>query len=672
MPTLAQTETETATETETPPPKPSKTPWWAWVAGAVGLLVLLIIVFLMLFQWNWLRAPLARAISAKIHRPVTITGDLEVHPWSWTPRATIHGLVIGNPSWAGAEPLATMPKLTIEAKLMPLLGGRLDMPLVEVDRPDIALVMGPSGVGNWVFNPGHATALPAIGHLIITDGALRYHDPRRRLVFAGAVSSNEGASGAAKGVFALTGGGSLNGAPFTVAVTGGALIHVDRARPYPFHAVVASGPTHLDLAGSVTRPFDFGVLSGRFTASGPDLADLYHLTGLALPSTPPYRLTAGFGRVNAVFALRGLQGRLGDSDIAGGLSVDDTSGRPFLKAALTSRRLRIVDLGAIVGAVPKHLAGHTVSPAQIAMAAKLKAEHRLLPDAHLAVDRIRGMDAKVTYRAESVEAGHMPIRGLRLDMSLDHGIITVDPLDVTLPQGRLEGVIRVDGSHAVPAEAIDLRLTNGRLESLMGAGKPNPPLEGGLYARVKLSGTGDSVRSSAAGADGAVTLVIPQGEMRQAFAELLGLDASKALLLLIGKNQGETPIRCAVADFHASHGVLTAQSIVLDTGVVVVGGSGRINLRDETLDLRLRGKPKKFRLIRLNTPITLKGSFASPKMGIDVAKAAPQVLLSIAVGVFAAPVAAILPFVNPGLAKDANCAGLVAAATRRGAPPRRR
>ena len=38
----------------------------------------------------------------------------------------------------------------------------------------------------------------------------------------------------------------------------------------------------------------------------------------------------------------------------------------------------------------------------------------------------------------------------------------------------------------------------------------------------------------------------------------------------------------------------------------------------------------------------------------------------------ATPVAAILPFVDPGLAKDANCAGLIAEANRHGARSRRR
>ncbi len=643
-----------------------------WFAVGLGVFTLVVVVFLILFQWNWLRGPLSREISARIHRPVSITGDLEVHPWSLSPTATVNGLVIGNPAWAGAAPLATLPRLTVQVKILPFLAGQVVLPLVEVDRPNVGLQVDAGGRSNWVFNPKHPMKLPAIGHLIIQDGAVRYTDARRRIVFSGVVSSNERATGSNRGVFVLDGGGSMAKASFTVHVVGGPLVNVDPTRPYDFDARIASGPTHVGVVGHIPHPFDFGVLTGTFSASGPDLADLYHLTGLALPSTPPYNLSAGFGRDKAVVSLRGIHGRLGDSDLAGDLSVDDSSGRPFLKADLASRRLRIADLGAMIGAVPKHLAGHTVSPAQVQMATKLLAEHRLLPDAHLDVSRVRGMDAKVTYRADSVEAGRAPIRALRLNVSLDHGILTADPLDVTLPQGRLAGMIRIDARAAQPLESIDLRLTNGRLESLVGTGRADQPLVGGLYARAKLSSGGDSVRAAAAGANGAVTLVIPGGEIRQAFAELMGIDATKGLLLLLEKNKQPTPIRCAVADFQARDGVLTAQRIVLDTGVVLVSGSGNIDLRQETVDLRLSGKPKKFRIVHLNAPITIKGSFVAPKVGVDVIKAAPQALVAAAVGVFAAPLAAILPFVSPGLAADADCAALVSAANDRGAPVKRR
>jgi uncharacterized protein involved in outer membrane biogenesis len=329
---------------------------------------------------------------------------------------------------------------------------------------------------------------------------------------------------------------------------------------------------------------------------------------------------------------------------------------------LRSRHLDLADLAAVTGGTPAHATGHTLSPTQVATMQRLKAEHRVLPDAHLDISRIRSTDAKVTYRADSVAAGFLPVRALVLGVALHRGRLTVDPLRMELPQGNLEAKISLDATGRVPRESIDARLSNARLETLLGHGKGPAPLEGGVMARLDLAGSGDSVRAAAASANGKVVAVVSHGEIRQAFAELLGIDATKGLFLLLTKDQAETPIRCAVADFEAVNGVMTARSLVLDTGVVLANGRGQIDFRDEALNLRLDGKPRKFRLVRIGAPITLTGYLAAPKVGVDVGKAAGQLALSGVLGAVIAPLSAILPFVNPGLAHDADCTALEAEA----------
>ena len=642
--------------------------WGRWIAGA---LLLALVVFLVLFRWNWLRGPLAHEISHRLNRPVAITGDLEVHPWSWSPTATVNGLVIGNAPWAGPHPLATLPRLTVQVRILPLLKGQVILPLVEAERPDVGLLRDPQGRANWDFHPEHPQPLklPAINHLIINAGAVRYDDTKRRLFFVGTVSTNEQVVGYGRGTFSLNGRGTLNGERFTAHVTGGPLVNVDPARPYDFDSHIVAGATRVDLTGHIDHPFDFAALSGRFSVAGPDLADLYRITGLAFPNTPPYSLAAGFARRGQVYSLQSIRGRAGQTDLEGSLSVDDHTGRPFVRANIASRRLRLADLAAMVGGGPRHAQAQALSPVQQIEMAKLRAEHRIFPDTHLDVTRVRVMDAKVDYRAATVEAGKLPVRGLRLAVDLDHGVLGINPLEMILPQGRLTGMVRIDARRPIPAETVDIRLTDARLEQLV-AGKPgaDPPLEGGVYARARLSSSGDSVRAAAAHANGAVTLVIPNGEIRQAFAELMGIDATRGLYLLLTKSQKETPIRCAVADFQARDGIATLNNAVLDTGVVKVTGSGVVDLRQETLDLQLKGRPKKFELLRVRAPITMKGSFVQPKVGVDIVKAAPQAILGTAIGVLAAPLAAILPFVNPGLAHNADCATLTAEASQKGAP----
>jgi hypothetical protein len=426
------------------------------------------------------------------------------------------------------------------------------------------------------------------------------------------------------------------------------------------------------MSASFAHPFDFNRISGQIHASGPDLAGLYGLTNVSLPNTPPYNLAGGFARVHKYYAFRRIHGRVGDSDLAGALSVDDTRKRPFVRADLASRRLKLADLTAVIGGAPRHPGGHTLSPAQKVMAAHLAAEHRLLPDATLDVRRIRATDARLTYRARTVDAGKAPVRALSLKLALDRGLLTINPLRVSLPQGDLSGRIRLNARSATPVTGIDLRLANARLENFVRRQAGVPPIEGGLFAHAALVGAGNSVRRAAAAANGNFTVAMPGGRIRKALAELMGIDAANGIFLLITKDHGQTPIRCAVANFRAQNGVLGVQSMVVDTGVVLAKGGGAINLRNETMNLALYGKNKKFRFIRIAAPITVKGSLASPRMGVDIAKAAPQAGIAVALGALVSPLAAILPFIGPPLAKDADCAGLIGQAEARGAPVRLR
>jgi hypothetical protein len=92
---------------------------------------------------------------------------------------------------------------------------------------------------------------------------------------------------------------------------------------------------------------------------------------------------------------------------------------------------------------------------------------------------------------------------------------------------------------------------------------------------------------------------------------------------------------------------------------VLVAGGGTIDLRNETMALKVKGKPKEFRLVRLVVPIRLEGPLRSPKPKLETGTAIGQVGIGAALGAVLAPLAAILPFVDNGLAKDANCSALM-------------
>lgn len=278
------------------------------------------------------------------------------------------------------------------------------------------------------------------------------------------------------------------------------------------------------------------------------------------------------------------------------------------------------------------------------------------------------MDANVRYRADSVIApANFPLRQVRLTIILDHGLLRFDPVSFIMPHGTLSGRVSVDARRATPVTDADLKISNIQLEDLFKDSK-TAALEGPFEARAVLRGVGDSVHQTASTANGTVTVVVPRGEIRKAFAELMGINVANGLGLLFAKDHSETAIRCGVADFRAVNGTLHAGTFVVDTDVVTAVGAGDINLGTEALDLTLQGHPKKFRLFHLHAPVAVTGHLKSPKFGLKPGQAPVQALGAVALGVALGPAAAILPFVDLGLNHNTDCVALVQGAQRRGAP----
>jgi uncharacterized protein involved in outer membrane biogenesis len=646
-----------------------------WTAIAVAAVIGALVAFIALFDWNLARGPMSRLIGRHLDRPVRIDGDLRVVLLSSQPSISISDLTIGNPDWAGGGSMASIGRLKLQLRLLSLLKGQIVLPLVDVEKPDLYLYADRTGRANWEFGTASPSArsqpskLPIVRRVYINQGHLRLLDEQRKLKFAATVSAGEGRSGSPGEPFELLGQGTLNEKPFSVKVDGGPLVSVEEHRPYPFDLKITASDIHAQAHGVVAKPFDLGRLEADLAISGQDLADGYYLTGLALPNTPPYQLSGRLVREGTRFEFRDFAGTVGASDLRGRLTVETGSGRPNLTGELRSRSLNFADLAAPLGSPPSRATEARVAGKDGKKRSSPPSSGPFLPTAPLALERIRAMDAQVRYRADSVQTDKLPLKAVELGVKLDHGLLGIDPVDMTLPMGKVAGTVRIDARAAVPRTDLDLHITNLNLAQFKPQGSAQPPLEGVLLGRLRAHGTGDSVHGAASTADGAFTAVLARGEVRAAFAELTGINL-RGLGLLLDKSHPDANVRCGIADFSAQQGVLTTKELVFDTDDVLVTGKGQVDLRTEKIDISINGQPKKLRFVRVRAPILISGTLGKPAIGLKPGNALAQVGIAAALGALATPFAAIVAFVDPGLAKDANCTGLLAEAKREGAPLR--
>jgi len=632
-----------------------------FIAAAITFaLVAAFLLFLVLFDWNWVRGPIGRAASASTGREVALKGDLDVRLFSWTPSATVRGLTVGGPTWASGRNTAEIERLDVSIRLRRLFLGQIEVASLTLTRPRVHLVVDSQGRRSWDLEPdrpddGRGARLPVIQQLVIHDGRLTLNEQRRGMTLDAVVTAREARSPRdGESGFVLDGKGTMNGEPLTLRVTGGPFINIRRDRPYAFTAELAGASSRLSAAGAVTRPFDLGRFNARLELQGRDLADLYLLTGITTPNTPPYRLRGSLTRDGARFRFADFSGQVGSSDLSGTLEVNRVGGRRRVDAELASRALDIDDLAAVLGARPQVTTAGTVATSG--------QPGKLLPDAPLRTERLRVMDGTLAYRAASVKANAFDIRQVRLGADLKDGVLKLDPVSFAFNRGELNGTARIDATKDTPYSAVDFRLSGYPLESIIPARDGAPTVTGRALGRAKLEGPGASIHELAARSKGSLSLVVPQGRMRSAFAELLGINVGAGLRKLLSGDQSASAIRCAVADFKVSDGVATARTLVIDTDVVLAQGSGTIDLGAEKLNLKIDGETKKPRLLRVWAPITITGPLASPDLGVDVSAVATQGGVVGALATLVSPIAALLGFIDPGLAEDADCGSLIASA----------
>jgi uncharacterized protein involved in outer membrane biogenesis len=632
-----------------------------WIAGILGMLVVAMVLVVVFFQWSWLKGPLETRLSAMTGKKVTIDGPI-TGTKSWVPRISFSQIKIEAPNFLQAPKVATIGNVAVSIDLSELLRGKIDFPEIDIDRPVLDLLREPDGKSNWNMaseakGPSSRSDMPIIGILKVENGKIDYRDPAKHITINAAIDTIAATGGSGEGAFTVEGHGVYRQAPFTIKLKGGSLNDLrDTHNPYDVDASASVGNTRVSIAGTITNPFKLTGLNLKATADGQNAGDLYPIFGIPAPSTPPYHLTGTVDRDGNTWLFKNFTGTVGKSDLEGSLRFKTENQRVFVGGDLVSKNLDFADLGLLVGAPGSTATGRPVSDTQKRLAREQEESGRVLPDAPLNLNEVRNVDADIAFKGEHIQARTLPLDDVDLHLKLDRGLLSLTPLRVGVAGGRIDSVIVIDARGQTVVTDYDVRLEKFQVQRFFErAGFPKGG-SGTIDGRIRLHGVGDSVRKSLGASNGEASATIANGTISNLAADILGLDVAKAIGLLITGDK-QIALRCMVTDFQVDNGLMKPRILLLDTGSTVVTGTGSINLADEHLDLSISGENKSVSPLSLGGPIVIGGTFLHPTAGLG-AKAIAKGGAAVALGVLLTPIASALAFIDPGTAKDADCAKL--------------
>lgn len=630
-----------------------------WIASAVLALVIAVVLFIALFGWNWLRAPLQQQVLEQTGRVLLIRGDLEVHlGWPW-PRVQARQVSFANPAWAAQAQMLTADEVAFSIHLPQLLAQRLSLSDLHLVKPVVFLEAGADGRKTWLLdrNQKDNNARVAIDRLTLDQGVIGYDDKAGKTSIRAELSSlaKTADQRQASGV-SFSAKGKYKGLPLIAKGTGDSVLALrDESTPFGLVIDTTVGQTRIQAQGQITSLMKFSAIDMQLTLSGDNLNQLFTLTGIALPATRDYVAQGHFVRKGNTLRYEAFSGRVGTSDLSGWWQVEAGGKRPLLTADLVSTQLTLKDLGPVIGARPGHLDAAIKAVETTGTAGEVTPRSkRVMPDLPFKFAHWDTVDADVKFSAQSMrQAQYMPLEALSTHLRLKDSVLTLDPLQFGVAGGQLMAAVILDGRRNPIQAKARLQLKRLALAKLLPADQKDKASTSQIGGQITLAGSGNSVGNMLAQADGSVALLVSGGEISQMAMEKAGLHLWEIFrLTLTGDKQ--IKLRCAVANFDVKSGTMDAKTLLLDTEVTTLLGSGHIDLAQEKLDLTLTQKTKNTSPLSLRSPIHIGGNFAKPIIQVDQTRMAARALSALALGAIN-PLLALIPLVDAGPGQDSDC-----------------
>lgn len=643
--------------TEIPPQTPAKSHSVLIGLGSFLLAIILLIIF---WSWDWFVPLVNSRATAMLHRKTTIE-----HLHIALGRVTtirVENLKIEQPKTFAQEKnlFAESKELAVSVDVWSYLWHRaLHIPLIALTDPKADILARKNGENNYTFTEDGKTtktdkkkadqpsSLPDIGELRITNGALHVrHDPLQADMQMAVETTPP--VGNSRGSLRLSAKGRYAQQPITARFIGGTVLSfVADKEPYPVDLFVQNGPTTATLKGDVVHPLTLSGARLKLHFAGPDMSLLYPLTGVPIPRTPAYSIVGALNYTRERIVFKDFEGKMGTSDIGGTIEINPHEKPIFVQADLHSKQVNLVDLGGFIGAKPNKTKAEEKAEAK---------SNTVLPDTPINIPKLNAVNAHVTYHGAHIENQKVPLDNIDTEFFVTDGAINLKRLNFAVGNGTLasSATLKPDGKLFDTTARIDFaRIDLSRIMQATADSKAQGIIGGHMTLRAK----GNSIASLMAAGNGGLTLVLDQGgDITAILPNVLGLQLANAVLSAIGL-PSHTDIRCFIADMPLKNGIVSTNTLLLETGEARTLGKGTINFRTNKLDYELTTRSQNPTIASLPGAFHITGPIKSP-MVLPGAEILGRAAAAAGLG-FVFPPLALLPTIQIGVGDKSLCSRAV-------------
>lgn len=375
---------------------------------------------------------------------------------------------------------------------------------------------------------------------------------------------------------------------------------------------LSDGDLNGQFSGSATKS-ETVALSGTLNVSSPSVRRIAAESGTVLPEAPGsaaifegFALSGDVSGSTEAMSLNNARLSMDEIQATGQFGIALSGSKPKLTGRLDTD---VLDLRPYMEAYMADRPAGQIEP---------------WSEDEIPVEGLSAIDADFDLSANAIQLSQLNLGPTEADILLSNGVLTVQVPNMTLYGGQGEGTFVLDGSTLTPEISLTAGLNRMQANSFLSAIAGFTRATGMGQTQVSLSGSGDSQAAIMRSLTGNGTFGIREGAIS-------GIDAAKFMTGLqnalttrslpagIGPDQ-TTQFKDLVGGFSLKDGVAEIQSFSLSGAQVQMDGSGRVDLGDQTVDIRLQPKAigaQAKGLAAFGIPLRIQGPFGASNVTLD-------------------------------------------------------
>ncbi len=376
---------------------------------------------------------------------------------------------------------------------------------------------------------------------------------------------------------------------------------------FPVSLTAQLGGASASISGAIATPHSLSGAALAITSTIPNLSSLSAIAGTELPAWKNIALQAtlidpgGEGLYN-ILGLDGLTVTM-DNAAFGGAATLNITPRPNLQLSLNFTQ---ANADALLAAYPAEAETVSMPPPAVIPATQTQIDNAappLIPETPLPLDFLSWGNGNIQLSANNLTWNKASYTALQANIQLSDKILTLSPVTGEVPGGNISASATLNGAQTPPTESLSIKAPALALGPLVRAFNVQGQAEGNAQIQLSATSQGSNLRQMATHLSGqlgvaSVNARLDASLLNRAFGTALQTAGIPPL------TTSPVTVRCFGVLMDASQGVVTLKSFGIDSGQLLMQGTGRLNLGQEIYALSIQPAD--------GAAVQLGGHFAHP------------------------------------------------------------